>query len=96
MKEFNETEAIEAMGKAVAADRRDEDAITEVLDLIFDCYDENGQLDFDDDSEDMPASDIADYISRIIRKNPPAVAFTDAELLAMVEAELEYEESLLD
>lgn len=96
MKDYNETDALRLMAEAVAPEHRNEDAITEVLDLIFDCYEENGQLDFDDDSEDMDAADIAAYIVRMTRKNPPAVAFTEAEILAMVQAEINYETSLDD
>lgn len=96
MKEYNENDAVSAMAGAVALDRRDEDAITEILDLIFDCYDENGLLDLDDEADDIEADAIADYVRKMLRKNPPEVNFTDEEIRAMVEAELDYEESLLD
>lgn len=96
MKEYNENDALSAMAAAVAPDRRDEDAITEILDLIFDCYDENGMLDLDDDDDDIEADVIAEYVGKMLRKNPPEINFTDDEIRAMVEAELDYELSLLD
>ncbi len=96
MKEYNENEALSAMAAVLTPERRDEDAITEVLDLIFDCYDENGMLDLDDDADDMEADAITDYVRKMLRKNPPEIDFTDDEIRAMVEAELGYEESLLD
>ncbi|MDE6120244.1 MAG: hypothetical protein K2F63_00490 [Muribaculaceae bacterium] len=96
MKEFNENDAVSLMTAVLSPERRDEDAVTEVLDLIFDCYDDNGQLDLDDDSDDLEAEAIAAYVSEMLKKNPPAVHFTHNEVLAMVNAELNYEESLLD
>ncbi|MBD5220364.1 MAG: hypothetical protein HDS72_09080 [Bacteroidales bacterium] len=99
MKEFNEADAVRAMAAAVAPEHRNDDAITEVLDLIFDGYEENGLLDIDADdnvSLDDDAEVVTDYVCRMLRKNPSEVNFSDDEIRAMVEAELDYEESLLN
>ena len=49
MKEYNETEAVALMAATLPENFRDTDAICEVLDLIYDYYDENGDLDIDAD-----------------------------------------------
>lgn len=41
------------MSEAVAPDLRDTDAIAEVLDLIYDYYDENGGLEIDVDRKSV-------------------------------------------
>lgn len=85
------------MMAALPEEVRDTDSVCEVLDLIYDYYDDNGDLEIDpeddDDGEDI--AEMVDYISRMLYKNPPAVAFTEAEIAAMVKAEIEYEISLL-
>ena len=98
MQEFDEDKAVAAMLAALSPDRRNADAACEVLDLIFDFYEENGLLDlnFDDDIDDEPdAEAIVAYASRQLAKRPAEVHFTDEELTAMVRAEIAYEESLL-
>ncbi len=94
MKEFDESEAIALMLANVPEEKRDEDAACEVLDLIYDYYEENGDLDIDADDDDADTGEIVAYVSRMLSRNPAAVVFTDAELQAMVEAEIEYENSL--
>lgn len=97
MKEFDEDTAVRLMNEALTADRRDVNAATEVLDLIFDYYEENGDLDLnmDDDDEDDDAGLIADFVAKALKKSPAAIDYSREELLAMVEAELNYEEELL-
>ena len=87
------------MNAALDADRRNEDAVYEVLDLIFDYYEDNGDLEIDFDDEDISddGTDIAGmvkYISKILAKRPASVNFTNAEIEAIVKAEIAYEESL--
>ncbi len=84
------------MTAALPEERRNSDAAFEVLDLIYDYYDENGDLDIDcgDDDDDEPDIDgMVAYIARFMKKNSE-VAFTAEELAAMVRAEIEYENSL--
>ena len=96
MKEFDENEAVELMAKALAPERRNDNAVCEVLDLIYDYYDENGDLDVDFDGDEEPDTEaMVAYIGRYLRKNSPEVAFTDEEIAAIVKAEIAYEESLL-
>lgn len=98
MQEFDEDKAIAAMSAMLDPGRRDADAVCEVLDIIFDYYEENGLLDIDldDESDDEPETEaIVAYASRHLAKRPAAIDFTDEELAAMVRAEVAYEESLL-
>ena len=71
MKEYNETEAIALMSAVLPEELRDDDAVCEVLDLIYDYYEDNGDLDLDlegDDEADI--NGMTAYISRFLRKTP--------------------------
>lgn len=95
MQEFDENKAVALMSAVIPAELRDEDDVFEVLDLIFDFYEDNGQLDINasDDDDDFSVGDVVAYIRKITAKRP--LPFSDKQLAAMVEAELEYEDSLL-
>lgn len=97
MKDYNEDDAIRMMGAVIPEELRDENAIAEVLDLIYDYYDENGDLeiDADDEAEEENIDEMARYITNYLRKNPPAVTFSFENVAAMVRAEINYEQSLL-
>lgn len=95
MKEFDENEAVACMCKVLPEDMRDTDSVCEVLDLIYDFYDENGELDLDAEGGDSDVADIVAYIERYFKKNAPAMRFTTGQLEQMVAAEIDYEESLL-
>lgn len=95
MKEYNENEAVEAMSAVLPEASRDTDSVCEVLDLIYDYYEENGELDIDDGEEETDVGAIVEYILKYFRKNAPEVNFTPAQLADMVRAEIEYESSLL-
>ncbi len=88
MKEYNETEAIALMSAVLPEELRDDDAVCEVLDLIYDYYEDKG-----DDEADI--NGMTAYISRFLRKNAPAVQFSDEHIAAMIAAEIEYENSLI-
>lgn len=97
MKDYNEEDAIKMMAAQLPEALRDSDAISEVLDLIYDYYDENGDLeiDSDDDEESENVDEMARYIADYLRKNPPAVNFSIENIASMVRAEIMYEQSLL-
>lgn len=99
MKEFEEKDAIEAMAAVLPEELRNEDALLEILDLIYNYYEENGELevDLDDDDEDEDETDIdgmVDFICRYVRKNSAAKDFTREDIVKAVQAEIEYEFSL--
>ena len=85
MKEYDEEEALSMMSEAVAPDLRDTDAIAEVLDLIYDYYDENGGLEIDVDSDDEEdVDDMSMYVMRYLENNPPRVSFTVDDVAALI------------
>lgn len=94
MIDYDENEAVRLMGEAIPADCRDTDSICEVLDLIYDYYDDNGDLDInlDDDDDEPDVSAIVEYIEKYFRKNSPVMIFTTEQIAAMVKAEIDYEE----
>ncbi len=73
------------------------DSVCEVLDLIYDYYESNGELNMSDldsdEEEDLGA--MADYIVRIFAKNGPEQSFTRDQILTMIKAELDYEYSII-
>lgn len=100
MQEYDENKAIKAMGAVLEESKRNADAISEVLDLIFDYYEENGDLDIDfdenDDTDDETDVDaVVAFVKKYLDKHPAEVRFSADEIKAMVIAELDYEESLL-
>lgn len=101
MKEFDENEAISAM-RATLSDvdsaKYNDDELLNLIDIIWDFYEQNGLLDIDLDDEDdddedvMP--DLVDYAKRMIRKDRRATL--DENLVEqLVAAEIDYENSLL-
>lgn len=95
MKEYDEDEAISLMGRALGADAPTEGDIYQVLDLIFDYYDENGELDIDADADDdTDVDDMVSFIAKYLKGKSNAELST-AQIKAMVLAEIAYEDSLL-
>ncbi|MDE7154129.1 MAG: hypothetical protein K2O00_06770 [Muribaculaceae bacterium] len=98
--DFNEDKAIEMMRAAVPAERQEiynDDELLNVIDMIWDYYEENGMLEIDleDEVEDEDLqSDLVDYVKRMLRKDRDAKVMPE-DVEALVAAELAYEESLL-
>lgn len=102
MESFDENKAIAAINRALSESGRnpyDEDQLINVVDMIWDYYEENGMLDVDDDFEadddEDVAAELVDYITRMLRKDKGATIDV-ADLPIIVQAELDYEDSLLD
>ena len=103
MQDYDDSNSIKSMAGFLADGRRNEDAVCEVLDLIFDYYDENGEFDidfseeedFDGDDNGVDTDAMVDFIARYLKKHPAEVAFSKDEIRKMVEAELAYEETLI-
>ena len=99
MKQFDENDALKAMKAVLPQELHDEDALYEIMDLIFDYYDENGDLeiDFDDDDDEDSETDldaVVDFVCRYVRKNSAVKNFSREEIYKAVQAEVEYELSL--
>lgn len=104
MKEFDENEAIEFMRNSLPEEAQsiyDEDQLLNLIDIIWDFYEQNGMLDIDldndgnsDEDEDV-LSELVDYAQRMIKKDRNATIAPE-HIPALVEAELRYEDSILD
>lgn len=98
---FDENKAIEAINNALSEAGRatySDDELLNVIDMIWDYYEENGLLDIDDDFEadedENIAAELSDYICRMLKKDKEAkIRFEDVPFI--VEAELAYEDNLL-
>lgn len=103
MKEFDENEAVEFMKSALPEedrDRYDEDQLINLIDIIWDFYEQNGLLEIDmddsgDDDDDMMLDDIVDYATRMIKKDRNATIAVE-HIPVLVEAEIRYEDSILE
>lgn len=98
--EFDEQKAVAFInGKLTEAGRKayPEDEVLNVVDMIWDYYEENGLLDVDP-AEDEPDEDIEpemiDYVCRMLRKDKGA-SIDPGDVPLMVRAEVEYEDSVL-
>lgn len=102
MKEFNENEAVAAMRAALdpeKAERYTDDDLLEVIDLIFDHYEENGDLDLDssdtsDVDDEAEIKGATTYVTRFLKKDKNR-KIDLADIPAIVRAEYGYELSLI-
>lgn len=97
--EFDETKAVESINRFLISRGREtysEDELLNVIDMIWDYYEENGLLDIDDnddEEEEVSVDEIVDYVTRMIKKDKGAsIQLEDIPLI--VNAEIDYENSL--
>ncbi|MDE6368371.1 MAG: hypothetical protein K2K94_03955 [Muribaculaceae bacterium] len=94
---FDEKEAIAFIRSNIDVAQLTDDDILDVIDAIFDFYDENGDLDldFDEDDEDFGSEAdeqaIIDYVVEALSDSE----ISQSLITDMVKAELAYEQSLL-
>ena len=97
--EFDETKAIEHINNAlINAGRKSypEDEILNVIDMIWDFYEENGllEIDADLDDEDLATEEeISDYVTRMIKKDKASLIKLE-DIPVIVTAEIDYEATL--
>ena len=98
MKEFDEKEAINAMRTVLSdesSDLYDDDELLNVIDIIWDWYDDQGLLDIDTeaDDEDINTDALIKHVGKMLAKDSDSpIRREDVEPLVM--AELRYEQSL--
>lgn len=98
--EYDENIAIKQIRKVLSDKSNaayDDDELLNVIDMIWDFYDENGMLDIDledgeDDSEAI-YSELCDYVVRMLKKDKEAKVLPE-DVPAIVKAEVDYEMSL--
>lgn len=95
MKFFDEKEAIAFIKNKCDITGLTDDDLLEIIDVIFDYYDETGELDLDFDDEDSETPDV-DSIYRYVIDKIDINALNDNILRQIIQAELDYEESLLN
>lgn len=98
MKEFDENEAVKAMREALspeASERCSDDELLNVIDIIWDWYDENGLLDIDTeaDDEDVNVDALTAHVRKMLSKDKLSPIRPD-DVEPLVAAELRYEQSL--
>ena len=98
MKEFDEKEAIKAMRTAISEEKSrlyDDDELLNIIDIIWDWYDDNGLLDIDAeaDDEDVNVGELTAHVRRMLSKDKLSPIRAE-DIEPLVAAELAYEQSL--
>ena len=99
--EFDELKAIESIRKRLGEERcsyYDDDQLLNVIDIIWDFYEENGLLDLDwdedfIDEEDNVMDDLIQYTRRMLEKDKLSTIRKE-DIEDIIKAEIEYENSL--
>lgn len=100
MKEFQEKDAVAAMRATLspeASARIDDDELLNIIDIIWDWYDDQGLLEIDAeaDSEDVNVDALVSHVRKMLAKDKLS-PITPAEVEPLVAAQLRYEQSLED
>ncbi|MCM1076445.1 MAG: hypothetical protein NC411_03695 [Bacteroides sp.] len=98
MKEFDEKEAIKAMRAAISEESSrlyDDDEILNVIDIIWDWYEDQGLLDIDAeaDDEDVNTETLIKHVGKMLAKDSDSPIKRE-DIEPLVTAELHYEQSL--
>lgn len=98
MKEFEEKDAVAAMRATLSAEaskRINDDELLNIIDIIWDWYDDQGLLEIeaDPDTEEINVEALVSYVRKTIAKDKMSPV-TQAEVEPLVAAELSYEQSL--
>lgn len=96
--EFDEQKAIDHIRTFLSETsniRYDDDEILNVIDIIWDYYEENGMLEISEETEDenMEIEDLCNYVKNVIRKDKYS-KIIESDLMIIVKGELDYESSL--
>lgn len=99
--QYDEAEAVKFIRNYMPEDirdRYDDDEILNIIDMIWDFYEEQGLLQIpeqDNSNDSMPAdyTPILAYVKKMLSKDKLAVVDTD-DVHYIVEGELEYEKSI--
>ena len=91
MKEFDENQAVKAMRKAIPSENSslyDDDELLNIIDIIWDWYEDQGLLDIDAeaDDEDVNTDALVKHVGKMLSKDSMSpVKREDIEPLAMAE-----------
>lgn len=98
MKEFDEKDAIKAMRAAISDENSalyNDDELLNVIDIIWDWYDDQGLLDIDAeaDDEDVNTDALIKHVGKMLSKDSDSPIKRE-DIEPLVSAELRYEQSL--
>lgn len=97
--EFDEQKAIEFIKQRLSEANRtnyDDDEILNVIDIIFDYYEDNDMLDIDldDDDDEESTNQLIQHVVKMLTKDPYTQIVAE-DVDCIVRAELEYEQSIV-
>lgn len=100
MKDFNEKDAVKAMRQALSAEasqRCNDDELLNIIDIIWDWYEDNGLLDIDAEADDdeVNVEALSAHVRRMLAKDKLSPVHPD-DVEPLVVAELQYEQSLME
>lgn len=98
MAEYDEKAAVKAMRAAIGTDTASsypDDELINIIDIIWDWYDDNGLLDIDAeaDDEDVNVGELTAHVHRMLSKDKLSPIRAE-DIEPLVAAELAYEQSL--
>lgn len=95
-KEYDEDEAV-AFIKQYISDKvtsvYDDDDILNVIDIVWDYYEEHDLLDVDDDESEVNLDSLNEYAKKVLKKDS-ASAISLQDLPTIIEGEIAYEKSI--
>ena len=95
--EFDENKAVDFINSRLGDKKYPADEILNVIDMMYDYYEQNGMLDpdnDDDDTEDIE-KELVEYVVKMLRRDKLAkIDIADAPVI--VKAELDYEDQIAD
>lgn len=96
--EFDENKAVDYINSRLGEKKYPADEILNVIDMMYDYYEQNGMLDPDNDDDDDSIDiekELVEYVVKMLRRDKLAkIDINDAP--AIVKAELDYEDSIAD
>ncbi|MDE6544114.1 MAG: hypothetical protein K2K76_09135 [Muribaculaceae bacterium] len=95
--EFDENKAVDFINSRLGDRKYPSDELLNVIDMMYDYYEQNGMLDpdnDDDDTEDIE-KELTEYVVKMLRRDKLA-KIDVADVPAIVKAEFDYEDSLDD
>lgn len=99
MLEYDENEAVKFIRRYMPAEKSglySDDEILNILDMIWDFYEDHGMLELTADAaaeDEADRDEILAYVNRMLRKDKLAVVDTE-DVHWIVDGELEYEKTL--
>ena len=95
--EFDESKAVDFINSRLGEKKYPSDELLNVIDMMYDYYEQNGMLDSDNDDDDTEdiEKELTEYVVKMLRRDKLAQIDVD-DVPAIVKAELDYEDSLSD